>query len=353
MEDVERHGPVVSSSRGPARAPWFPAPLSRFARWAWFTTAYMLSVILFGAWVRISGSGAGCGQHWPTCHGEVVPRSPSLETMIEYGHRLTSGALGLLVLGLAVAAVRSQRPLVRRYVLLTGLFVLIESALGAGLVKAELVANDASMARAIVVGLHLCNTLLLTACSVLTAWYASVDVAPRLARGSIRMGWWVGAALMLVSATGAVTALGDTIFPKAARFAAATGVGAVEQAAWQAEHADHFLVQLRAVHPVIAVAGALLLLLFARRAAHQLKGPTSSASRNSKLQLDLCWLLEALVWSQLGVGVFNILLGAPGWMQLLHLFGAQLVWLCFVVLWVPGRRGGPQSAVAVRLPRSS
>ena len=75
-------------------------PSSRFTRFAWAFVAYLLLVILFGAWVRITHSGAGCGSHWPTCHGQIVPIAPSMETIIEFSHRLTSGLLGLLGLGL-------------------------------------------------------------------------------------------------------------------------------------------------------------------------------------------------------------------------------------------------------------
>ena len=77
------------------------APERWFGRFAAFVLAYLLFVILFGAWVRISGSGAGCGDHWPTCGGQLVPRAPSVQTLIEYTHRITSGALGLMALGIA------------------------------------------------------------------------------------------------------------------------------------------------------------------------------------------------------------------------------------------------------------
>src|SRR5688572_24074705 len=82
-------------------------PQRRFARFAGVLLVYLLLVILFGAWVRITGSGAGCGDHWPTCHGELVPRSPSQQTLIEYTHRISSGALGLLSLLLPLWAWRT------------------------------------------------------------------------------------------------------------------------------------------------------------------------------------------------------------------------------------------------------
>ena len=75
--------------------------MNRLARIAWLTLGWTVAVILWGAFVRATGSGAGCGAHWPLCNGEVVPRAPVLETMVEYTHRLTSGLALLLVLALA------------------------------------------------------------------------------------------------------------------------------------------------------------------------------------------------------------------------------------------------------------
>ena len=74
--------------------------MSRFARYGWGVLAFNLLVILWGAYVRASGSGAGCGAHWPLCNGEVIPRAPSVATLIEYSHRLTSGLALLGVLAL-------------------------------------------------------------------------------------------------------------------------------------------------------------------------------------------------------------------------------------------------------------
>ena len=65
--------------------------LNRLARYAWGVLGINLLVILWGAYVRATGSGAGCGSHWPLCNGEVVPRSAGLATLIEFTHRATSG----------------------------------------------------------------------------------------------------------------------------------------------------------------------------------------------------------------------------------------------------------------------
>ena len=46
-----------------------------FTRFAWLTLGFLILVILWGAFVRATGSGAGCGNHWPLCNGVVVPLS--------------------------------------------------------------------------------------------------------------------------------------------------------------------------------------------------------------------------------------------------------------------------------------
>jgi heme A synthase len=318
--------PIGALDSVPARgyiAPEMPlVPSSRaFARFAAVLLGYLLLVIVFGAWVRITGSGAGCGDHWPSCQGAVVPRSPNAATLIEYTHRLTSGVLGLLTVLLPLWAFRSYPAGhgARRWSVCTLLLTAVEAGIGAGLVKAQLVADDASLARAVVVALHLVNTLLLTASAALTvaaARSAPLPAPTRAAassRGSAEL-WALGTllgALALVAASGAVTALGDTLFPVPERGGALL------------HGSEHFLVQLRVVHPILAcVAGcaavALVRLLLGRG--------LSSGARPWALALGA---LSAL---QLVLGTVNIWLHAPGWLQLLHLLLAQLLWISAVLL---------------------
>ena len=84
--------------------------MTRLARFAWLLLACNIGVILWGAYVRASGSGAGCGSHWPLCNGEVIPRLPATATLIEYSHRLTSGAALLGVVALFVWTRRVRPP---------------------------------------------------------------------------------------------------------------------------------------------------------------------------------------------------------------------------------------------------
>src|SRR5215467_12703113 len=77
----------------------------RVSAFAWGVLAYNVAVIAWGAFVRASGSGAGCGRHWPLCNGEVVPRPTSVATVIEATHRATSGLALVGVVGLLVATI--------------------------------------------------------------------------------------------------------------------------------------------------------------------------------------------------------------------------------------------------------
>ena len=137
--------------------------MSRFAKYTWITLVTNFVVILWGAFVRATGSGAGCGEHWPTCNGEVIPRPEAIETMIEFTHRLTSGVALIMTVALVVWAVRlfERGHRVRKAAWTTLAFMLAEAALGAGLVLFGLVADDDSVARAVVMCMHLLNTLFL------------------------------------------------------------------------------------------------------------------------------------------------------------------------------------------------
>src|SRR5262249_31795477 len=152
-----------------------PMTRERFPTFAWATLALTLAVILWGAYVRASGSGAGCGSHWPTCNGQILPRSPSVATLVELTHRLTSGLSGVMVL---IEVVWAFVALPRRHPARAGaaislFFMINEGAVGAALVLFEHVASDRSVARAAWTSLHLVNTFLLVAALAWTAFLAT------------------------------------------------------------------------------------------------------------------------------------------------------------------------------------
>src|SRR5919197_2484990 len=139
-----------------------PVALRRFA---WGGLMLVLGVILWGAYVRATGSGAGCGAHWPLCNGEFVPRSPAAQTLVEFTHRLSSGLALLFALALPLWTFRVTPPRhpARSAAVWCLIFMLLEAAIGAGLVLFQLVAHDPSIARAYAMSAHLVNTFLLLA----------------------------------------------------------------------------------------------------------------------------------------------------------------------------------------------
>ena len=221
--------------------------MSRLARFAWAVLLGNVVVILWGAFVRATGSGAGCGGHWPTCNGEILPRPRSIETVVEFTHRTTSGLSGLLVLVQLVwafVAFPKGHP-ARAGAVASMILMLNEGAVGAALVLLEHVAYDRSVARAAWTSLHLTNTFLLVAAMTCTAYWGSGGRAPRRAGQEV-----VGAllavgtlGLLITAVSGAVTALGDTLFPPtslAAGFAQDFTPGM------------HLFVRLRGIHPILA-----------------------------------------------------------------------------------------------------
>ena len=292
--------------------------LTRFAKYAWGVLAYNILVILWGAYVRATGSGAGCGSHWPLCNGEVIPRAQQVETLIEFAHRLTSGLSLLLVVGLLVWAWRAY-PKGHPARLGAGLsifFIFTEALVGAGLVLFEWVAKDASSGRVISMAVHLVNTFLLLASLTLTAWWASGGEALRLkGQGAPLWFFLVGfLGIMTLGVTGAVTALGDTLFPASSL---------AEGFAQDLSPTAHFLVRLRVWHPVIAILVGFYLLLVAGLAA---------MFRGERRIRRAATVLAALFVTQLSAGLVNLILLAPVWMQIVHLFLADLVWITLVML---------------------
>ncbi len=284
-----------------------PSPHPRAARFAWGVLIYNVAVVIWGAYVRASSSGAGCGSHWPTCNGQVIPRSPSGRTMVEFAHRTTSGLalVSIVVLLLLTLRVTGARHPARRTAWLSSLFVLLEAGIGAGLVLFEWVAGNKSLARGFVMSAHLINTFLLLGALTLTAWYLAHPYAAatlaRLRRGPAGALFSVAAlGVFLTGASGGIAALGDTLFPNTS-FVDAT---------------SHIFLKLRVFHPALALVSAVLLLLCARLA------------RRRRAALPLV----GLVLLQIGVGVLDVFLLAPIPLQLVHLALADATWIAFVVL---------------------
>ena len=306
----------------------------RFILFAWFVLAYNLLVILWGAVVRATGSGAGCGEHWPLCQGVVIPHAAQIATAIEFAHRVSSGGAVVLVIGLAYAAFRSfaaEHP-ARRYALAALCFTLTEGLIGAGLVLFGWTGTNTSLARFMVLAIHLANTFMLLASLALTARAAALSesnpLQPALLQARVggkisisNCGLIYGLALvgtLALAITGTVAALADTLFPSASL---AQGLS------WDFSSTSGYLLRLRIIHPILAVlVGGLLLAL----ATGAWSDPESLAARRAARGLLILVILQVIL------GGLNVILLAPIAVQVLHLLVADLVWIALVLLAAEG-----------------
>jgi len=299
-----------------------PSSTSRFAVFAWATLGYLILVVLWGAYVRATGSGAGCGEHWPLCNGQFLPRSPRLETIIEFSHRLSSGLSLVLVGGLVFWSFKrfGKGHATRHGAVLSTVFLLLEAAVGAGLVLLDLVAHNTSASRAVAIAIHLVNTFILLGCLTYTASFASLGIAERFKRhaGRLRTGVVLGGILLflVVGAAGAIVALGDTLFP-------AKSLAEGMQQDWSPT--AHFLIRLRVLHPILAVTTAVYLVVMGGFLRNRDPRP---------IIFRLTRGLTLIICLQVALGVLNMMLLAPIWLQMVHLLAADLTWILLVAIGV-------------------
>lgn len=288
-----------------------------FYRFNVINLIYSLVVIGWGVLVRASSSGAGCGAHWPLCNGEVIPTGAKLQTLIEFAHRGSSGiSLILVAIGLFWSRqIAEKGSPIRKAAGLTAIAIVLEALLGAGLVLLKLVEFDQSALRAFSISLHLINTLFLLGSITTLAYFSrmrafyqkrSFQLFPREPLFLLAL-----SAFIVLGVSGAITALGDTLFPASSL---ASGM--------QQDFAEgaHFLIRLRVIHPLLATAWIVLVFLWSRRL--------------ETLELkNIRALLLLAVISQFFLGMINWLLMAPTALQILHLEVADLV---FITLWISG-----------------
>jgi cytochrome c oxidase assembly protein subunit 15 len=285
-------------------------------RFAWWLLAYNVPVILWGAVVRATRSGDGCGDHWPLCNGVVLQSNPRLATLIELAHRLSSGLTLPLVLLLVFWTFRStvSGHLARIASIAALVFTFNEGLLGALLVVLRLTADNRSPARAVYLSLHLANTLLMLGALTLAAHFLSRREAfTRRTVGFTQLPLAVTGitATLLLGVTGTLAALSDTLFP-------ATSLSAAFAQDFSAS--GGWLLRLRILHPLTAVIAGLFICWLLLR----------STKRPSERKLAL--LVLGLLLLQVALGLADVTLLAPVWMQILHLLGADLLWIALVVL---------------------
>jgi heme a synthase len=307
----------MTVAAAPAQTRHLPSLALR--RFAWGVLAYFIAVILWGGLVRATGSGAGCGDHWPLCNGTVIQHSARIDTMIEFTHRITSGLSFFSVVALLwwTFARTPRGHLARVAAIASVAFTLIEAAIGAFLVKLGLTAQSQSPLRAPYLALHLTNTLLLLAALTLTAHLLSRRngymrkqirfVAPFGAIASIVV-------VLIVGVTGSLAALGDTLFP-------ASSLG--EALSQDFSATSGWLVRWRWTHPTVAVLASVFLIWLLLRAAKQ---------RTQWDNRRLTVLILILLVAQYVLGLLDVVYLAPVWLQIAHLLGADLLWAALVVL---------------------
>lgn len=268
----------------------------------------MILVILWGAVVRATGSGAGCGDHWPLCNGDFFPHHPRIATIIEFTHRSMSGICTALVAALIAwtfwARPRGDRA--RKAAVWSGALLISEALLGAVLVLGGYVDRNTSDMRVLVQCVHFTNTMLLLGALTLTWWWLrDPKVAQRFehARG---LAWSAILLTMLTGATGSVAALADTLFPSPS---------------WREGLAQDFaanaplLVHMRWMHPAAAILAFAAVIALCRQ-----------------LSRGRARWVGGLVLFQLALGVADMLALAPISLQVLHLLGADLFWIALVAV---------------------
>ena len=295
---------VTSSGEGAAGGVWLE-------RYAWAVVVYSVLVVLWGVVVRATGSGAGCGDHWPLCNGQVIPIHPRLATVIEYTHRMMSGPseVPLIILLLVWVFRRTARHhLARRFAVAGLVLTFTEGLLGALLVKLGLTATSTSPLRPPMLALHLSNTLLLLGSLALTAHFLGRTTA--VLRGSVRFEHKTPAILgvvaaMVIGITGSLAALGDTLFP-ATSLRAAFAADFSSSSEWSYGCGS-------CIRPARCLR---------ERSSCGCCGVPCLLRRMVRIAELGLWL-AGLVALQFLLGVLDVLLRAPVWMQVLHLAGAD------------------------------
>jgi cytochrome c oxidase assembly protein subunit 15 len=305
----------------------------KFSRFAFALLVYTLIVILWGAWVRISHSGDGCGSSWPLCNGQVIPQVPHAKTWVEFSHRITSGLFGLFVIALVWWGIKisSRTDPVRKALYASLFFMITEALLGAKLVLSGLVGKDDSVYRLSVMSLHQLNSLLLTG-SVAMIVLLSIGTFERRSSSesisdrstSARWLLFLLFSFIAIAITGGFAALSTTLFPSSSLLAGITQ---------DFQENAHYLLRLRVSHPILgSLVGGSLALYFWLKSQQQQEASLQRASQ----QVALC-LAAGVVF-----GFLTLLSLAPIWMKIVHLLLAHLMWIV-LLRWAFFRRFRPSA----------
>jgi len=293
--------------------------LNVLARLVLFSLFLCLFIILWGAWVRISFSGDGCGNHWPLCHNEIIPDFTHKSVWIEYTHRLTSGIYGILIFYIFLKSLKYSKTKVKKYARLTFIFTLTEALVGALLVKKGLVGDNDTIYRVYVMVLHQINSMLLVGSSALlylncrhfNFHQQSVNLSKH---------FYILFIFVLLSCTGVVASLSTTLYPADSLLSGIQQDLSVE---------SHFLVKLRSLHPLMGLSIGFMMIYLSQRISSQ--NITNLNLNNS------CRALATTIWTQIAIGLITILSLSPVPLKLIHLAMAHILWISFCYVYFHSR----------------
>ncbi|HEX8465788.1 MAG TPA: heme o synthase [Abditibacterium sp.] len=312
---------------------------TRFSRFSWGLLAYVLLVILWGVYLRASGSGDGCGVSWPDCGGSFTLGSGAhKKTLIEYAHRASTMLLGVLLLGQIVWAWRMfpRRHPVKFALGAALFFTLLESWIGKALVNKGFVAYSQAPERVFWFAGHQVNTLMLAAAFALAAWWGSGQPTLKLRGQGPFLAMALGSviALLGLTITGAISALGDTLYPPTSH------LQVMEQALLPTANT---IMKARPTHPYTAVVVAMFLSLAAGLFSHL--RPSAQTRR-------FAYGVWIMLGAQMVIGLLNIGLLAPIWMQVIHTAGADVLWLSLILMCAAGLAVGVPQIEMQHVPKA-
>ncbi len=256
---------------------------------------YTLIVIFWGAWVRISHSGDGCGDHWPLCTGEFIPDLTQKKTFIEYSHRLMTGVYGIIVIFIFFKLRNHGRKLVRNLNVALLCLMISEALVGALLVKLKLVSVDDSYLRLFFMILHQLNSFMLTGVTYLLFKSINPEFNFKFSKKLLLF--------LVVSVSGAIAALSVTLFPSISLLQ-----GIIEDFS----HDSHIFIKLRIVHPFLAVTimSGFMIWLFMKN--------------QSRFALEILFAMF--------IGVITLVTLSPVALKIAHLGIAHILWARFLSL---------------------
>lgn len=269
---------------------------SKLSRGLYLFWIYTLLVIAWGAWVRISHSGNGCGDHWPLCNGDFIPNLEIKKTLVEYSHRLMSGAYGLIVLWIFYFFHRRKNThlLSKKMSLYLLAFMILEALLGALLVKQNLVTVNDSIFRLVAMSLHQLNSFLLTGTTYLLYKSVSQDLNIRFTKLNI--------SFLILAVSGAVASLAGTLFPS---------TSILEGILKDFSEHSHLFVRLRILHPVFALLSISSIIYWLNTKANNSKADTHLAIK---------------LFLAMAVGIITLITLSPIWLKIAHLMIAHFIW---------------------------